>query len=174
MDAESRITFRPLTIDDLPLLTAWLQTPEVREWYYENEPITPEFVAAHYGPAIRGEEPTIPFLILSEATPIGYIQWYPIDGHGDYAREISAPPGAAGVDLFLIGAYQNQGLGSRIIEAFLQQVVFQQPDIAGCVIGPEVGNARAIRAYEKAGFVYLHTAEVTGEAAPEYIMWRPK
>ncbi|HYE78801.1 MAG TPA: GNAT family N-acetyltransferase [bacterium] len=169
----TRLQFCPLTEDDLPLLVAWLNTPEVAEWYYEpGQPPTPEFVAGHYGPLVRGEEPTYAFIIRIDGDDAGYIQWYRIGDWPEYANQIGVGEGMAGVDLFLIGAYQNRGLGPQAIESFLEQVVFRQPGIRGCAIGPDERNARAIRCYEKAGFVYSHTAAVAGEEAPEYIMVR--
>ena len=35
-DPETRITFRALTADDLPLVVRWLNTPHVREWWGDD------------------------------------------------------------------------------------------------------------------------------------------
>lgn len=48
--------------------------------------------------------------------------------------------------------------------------MFARYDVAECVIGPSVKNARAIAAYEKAGFVFFKEAQVAGEPDPEHLM----
>lgn len=78
---------------------------------------------------------------------------------------------SAGIDLFigepdLIG----KGLGPAAIRAFLRDVVFARYDVAECVIGPSVRNLSAIRAYEKAGFVFLRDVVVPDEPDPEHLM----
>src|SRR5262249_7750269 len=103
--------------------------------------------------------------------PIGYIQAYWIGDHNEYARALQVGPGSAGVDLF-IGEpeFVHRGLGSVILRQFVRETVFDRMGARYCVIGPEVGNIIAIRAYEKAGFTYLKTVQVPGERAPEYLM----
>lgn len=49
-------------------------------------------------------------------------------------------------------------------------MVFGKTDAESCIVGPEPANQVAIRAYEKAGFRYLKTVEVTEEDQPEYLM----
>jgi len=81
------------------------------------------------------------------------------------------------LDLFIgEAAYLHQGLGAETLRIFLQQVVFRQPWAEACIVGPEPCNRAAIRAYEKAGFVYWKTVHIPGEAQPEWLMrvWRNK
>jgi RimJ/RimL family protein N-acetyltransferase len=61
-------------------------------------------------------------------------------------------------------------LGSSILRKFLRDVVFANQSIDCCVIGPEPQNKAAIKAYEKAGFRYLKTVQISGEEQPEYLM----
>jgi aminoglycoside 6'-N-acetyltransferase len=59
-----------------------------------------------------------------------------------------------GLDLF-IGepSARNRGYDAVVIRALLEQVVFGKLQAEVAIIAPEPGNARAIRAYEKVGFV---------------------
>lgn len=172
MSEAGRIDFRSLEHADLPLMHEWLGREHVRTWWSDHPP-TPEQVAEHYGPKIDGGVPTRPFLILLDGRPIGYAQAYRIEDHPDYARAVDAGPGAGGLDLF-IGEPEllSRGLGPRIVESFLTGVLFADPEIDVCVIGPSVENRAAIRAYAKAGFTHLKTVQVPGERLPEYLMTR--
>lgn len=165
----TKLGFRRLQMDDLPLMYHWLNTDFVNKWYGEAR--TPEEVAARYAPKINGDVPTDPYLILHDAAPIGYIQTYKIADWPDYSRCVQVEENAAGVDLF-IGEqeYIHRGLGPHILRTFLREVVFADPGVTCCVLGPEPKNRAAIRAYEKAGFTYLRTVQLPDEAAPEYLM----
>jgi RimJ/RimL family protein N-acetyltransferase len=179
------VTFRPLTEADLPQLYAWLHQPHVARWWYEAEPITPAWVAEHYGKHIPFAQISRPFsrsddttreavwayTIVYAGTPIGYIQTYRIDHDADYAAAVAVDEVAAGVDLY-IGepAFAYQGLGAPLLRVFLRDYVFADPAIESCIIGPEPANTGAIRAYEKAGFRFLKQIQVPDEPQPEYLM----
>lgn len=173
-DPAQRIGFRLLTEGDLPLLHRWLHAPHVHEWWSEGEPPPSyETVVATYSPRLLLEEPTYPYVMLLGGEPIGYIQAYRLSDHPEYAAQVGAEAGAVGVDLF-IGevAHLHRGLGPRFLRAFMRQIVFGMLGATVCVIGPEVGNAAAIRAYKKAGFRHWKTVPIAGEPAPEYLMTR--
>ena len=173
MHDRSGIGFRRLRLTDLPLMHRWLNTEHVLQWYgvgAEKGPSSLETVTAHYTPSITGAEPTDPYAILYEGTPIGYIQSYAIRDHPEYAAAVQVEEHAVGVDLF-IGepAFVHRGLGAPILRRFLREVVFADPAVESCIIGPEPANRIAIRAYEKAGFRYLKTVrEPSGELS--YLM----
>jgi RimJ/RimL family protein N-acetyltransferase len=165
------IGFRRLVADDLSLMYRWLQQPAILEWWWGGVPPAYAAVEAKYSARIRGEEPTDPYLILSDDQPIGYIQAYMIADHPEYAAQIAADADAAGVDLFIGAmAYLHRGLGSHILRSFLREIVFGTMGAGSCIIGPDERNAIAIRAYEKAGFRYLKTVHIPDEDAPEYLM----
>jgi len=79
------------------------------------------------------------------------------------------------VDLF-IGEeeYMGKGLGHVMLSMFVKEVVFANPNVTTCVIGPEPNNGRAIAAYKKAGFVYVKTVQIPNEQQPTYIMEQTK
>jgi len=171
MSDPTQIGFRRMTMDDLPLMHRWLQTPHVLEWWWGGVAPSYEAVAEKYGPRIRGEEPTELYLMLSGDRPIGYIQTYMIRDYPEYAALVGTDDGAAGVDLFIGEAdYLHKGLGSHILRAFLREIVFGVGDATSCIIGPSEANRIAIRAYEKAGFRSFKTVPSPNEPTPEYLM----
>lgn len=164
------ITFRKLEEKDLKLMYKWLNTDFVIEWY-DKKGSSFEEVSKKYLPRIRGEQPTFPFVILCNKMDIGYIQTYMIEDYPEYSQYVQTGERAAGLDLF-IGEKEfiHIDLGKQILMKFLSEYVFDLNDAVSCIIGPEPKNKAAIRAYEKAGFIYLKTIQVPDEDEPEYLM----
>ncbi|MCC8954773.1 acetyltransferase [Bradyrhizobium sp. Pear77] len=135
--------FRPMTTDDLPQIKRWLALPHVREWW--GDP------AEQYA-LVRGDldEPAMDqFIVASEGNDFGYIQCYDLTAwNSGFGKQ---PDGTRGIDLF-IGAPDMVagGHGSALIRAFVDDRLAQgAPRI---VTDPDPANARAVRAYKKAGF----------------------
>jgi len=163
------ISFRPVEDGDVPMLHRWRHEPHVMRWWYEDDGSEPtlEVVAKNYGP--NPHEPERRFIILLDEQPIGYIQTYLLADYPEYGSIIQEE--GMGLDLF-IGEPDmiNRGIGTTVIERFLDEVVFADPAIVSCVVDPETTNAAAIRAYEKAGFVPLRTVVVHGEPGPALLL----
>lgn len=173
-DEPVRVTFRLLTDDDLTQLKRWLEDPDVAPWY-KSDSTELEALQREYGDKIRGEDLARGYIIQVDGQDVGYIQCYVIDDEPDYARQIEVDEGAVGIDLFLGDpAVRNRGLGAVVIRALLDQVVFGEMSAPVAIIAPEPGNARAIRAYEKAGFVWQKTVPIVDESpsstGDEYVM----
>jgi aminoglycoside 6'-N-acetyltransferase len=141
----SQYRFRPMSADDLPLLRRWLAMPHVAEWWGDPD---------EQVDLVRGDldEPAMDQFIVATGThPFGYLQCYdpaawPQGGLGVH------PHGTRGIDQF-IGepGMVDCGHGSAFIRAFTDDLLGAgTPRI---VTDPDPNNARAIRAYEKAGFV---------------------
>jgi RimJ/RimL family protein N-acetyltransferase len=145
------VAFRPMTVDDLPLVHEWLLREHVKRWWEPDEEY--EKTVAEYLPALEGRDPTDNFLILLGERPIGMIQTYIVSDHPDWEAIVEVGPGVAGVDLF-IGEEEEtgRGLGVEILRAFTRDVVFARPGTHACVAGVNVENRRSLRAFEKAGF----------------------
>jgi RimJ/RimL family protein N-acetyltransferase len=80
------------------------------------------------------------------------------------------PPDAAGIDLFIgEDAYLHRGLGSRILRAFVNNVIVPS-GVTTVSIDPSAENRIAIRAYEKAGFRHLLTTQLPDLPEPTYLM----
>lgn len=170
---EPEFDFAALAVADLPRIRGWLLEPHVRRWW-DDPPRDgyPEDELEKYRRRIDGEDrDTEIFFIRRRGRPIGFIQCYRIDDHDAYGQALALDASAAGIDLF-IGEPEliGQGLGPAVIGAFLRDVVFERYDVDGCVIGPSVRNTSAIRAYEKAGFVWLRDVLVPDEPDPEHLM----
>ncbi|MCC8970175.1 GNAT family N-acetyltransferase [Bradyrhizobium brasilense] len=135
--------FRPMTPADLPQIKQWLALPHVREWW--GDP------AEQYA-LVSGDldEPAMDqFIVAADRGNLGYIQCYDMtawnSGFG------AQPEGTRGIDLF-IGEPNMMagGHGSALIRAFVDDRLAQ--GVPRIVTDPDPANARAIRAYEKAGF----------------------
>jgi aminoglycoside 6'-N-acetyltransferase len=139
-----RYGFRPVVADDLPMLAAWLDRPHVAEWWDDTDDKVAEIREA------MTEASTQPFIIELDGRPIGYIQCYDPHQEEDHPYR-DQPKGTLGIDQF-IGEPELVGIGhgSRLIAAFAE-ILFRR-GAARIIIDPDPTNARAIRAYKKAGF----------------------
>ena len=140
-------SFRRMTAADVPMVGRWLETPAVREWWIEadGQPADP----------IEAEDlndPHITMWIVShEGRPFAFIQDY--DPHAWPGHHFGhLPPGSRGIDQ-LIGepGMIARGHGPAFIRAHADVLLKNGAPAIGTDPGPS--NARAIRAYEKAGFI---------------------
>jgi RimJ/RimL family protein N-acetyltransferase len=77
----------------------------------------------------------------------------------------------AGIDTFIGEVdFLHKGFGAVYTRKFLREIVFPEPGITSCIIDPEPANKIAIRAYQKAGFSYSHTAWNAEDSVEAYIM----
>jgi aminoglycoside 6'-N-acetyltransferase len=149
----STYQFLPMTAADLPLMRRWLDMPHVITWWGEPD----EQFALVSGDI---EHPAMQqYIVVSGERPIGYIQTYdpvvwPGSGLGDH------PKGTLGIDQF-IGEPDmiGKGHGSAFIRAFTETLIANgTPRV---LTDPDPGNARAIRAYQKAGFQKSHLVDTS-------------
>ena len=136
--------FRPMTTADLPLIRRWLALPHVVEWWGDPE----EQFALVSGDL---DEPAMDqFIVSIDGGPFAYIQCYDLtewnSGFGAH------PLGTRGINKF-IGEPDmiERGHGSGLIRAFVEDRL--QGGAPRIVTDPDPANGRAVRAYEKAGFV---------------------
>jgi aminoglycoside 6'-N-acetyltransferase len=176
------VTFRPVRRADLDQVRDWLNEPHVAAWWTPGdgprEPVggavTAAQVEVEYADALDGAGPTHVFVILVEGSPVGLIQWYRLADFPDYAAAVGEDAGA-GVDLFVGDpGHVGRGIGTAAIDGFVTSVVFAEREIDRCVAGPDVRNARSIRAFTSAGFRWARDASVPGEPAPEHVMVRDR
>lgn len=152
--AADHITIRKMSHSDCNIMAKWLSTPEVLEFYGDvNAPFTLEQVQRKYGPRITGDVPVYPYIVELDRTAIGFIQYYRLTGEAYEEFGYHATENVYGIDQF-IGAtqYFNQGIGTAMIQKFLAGL-FEKAEADVIVLDPDVSNARAIRCYEKCGFV---------------------
>jgi aminoglycoside 6'-N-acetyltransferase len=136
--------FRHMTEHDLEMVRLWLSRPHVQEWWGrpgDQFELVSEDLA----------EPGMDQYVVSLGDrPFAYLQCYlgsayPENGLGEH------PPGTRGIDQFigepdLVG----RGHGSAFVRAFV--VGLLTAGAPRVITDPDPANARAIRAYTKAGF----------------------
>src|SRR5690348_4537981 len=136
--------FRPMSVDDLPLVQRWLAEPHVVRWWGKpNEQF--DLVSAD-----RDEQAMNQFIVTCERRPFGYLQCYDPDAW-DGAGLGPQCAGTRGIDQFIGEADMlDRGHGSAFIRSFIDRLL--KAGTPRVVTDPDPANARAIRAYEKAGF----------------------
>ena len=135
--------FRPMSADDLPLVRNWLARSHVRHWWGDPDEQLGLVRDDMTHPAMDQ------YIVSTEAKPFGYLQCYRMTewnlGFGPQ------PDGARGIDQMIGEADMiNRGHGSAFIRQFIERLL--DGGTPRVVTDPDPVNARAIRAYEKAGF----------------------
>jgi len=156
MMAPASYQFLPLSAADLPLVRQWLDRSHVREWWGD-----PELGVAKIRDSLH--DPAIDLFIVSWGdVPIGYQQCY--DPHAVADQSLRDQPlGTRGIDQF-IGepGFVGCGHGSAFIRVFVERLF--EAGAPRVVTDPNPRNARAIRAYAKAGFQAIdHRTTISGE-----------
>ena len=167
------IAFRPLAADDLQQVFLWLIRPHVVRGY---APAPSSFmeVVAKYGPRTRDDNVVKAFVVSVEGRDAGYIQSYDVASFPEYAARTGCTEATASIDLFIGEAdFLHRGLGGRIVDRFVRDVVFARPATRACIGGPLEGNMASIRAFEKAGFRRWKVVR-SGDAPPECILLRER
>jgi aminoglycoside 6'-N-acetyltransferase len=136
--------FVPVTSADLPLIRRWLETPHVSEWWHDPAEQF-ELVSGDLDHPYMAQ-----YIVASDGRPFAYLQCYNLsDWNTGFGPQ---PSGTRGLDQFIGEADMlDRGHGSTFIRSFTERLLANgTPRV---VIDPDPTNARAIRAYEKAGFV---------------------
>jgi aminoglycoside 6'-N-acetyltransferase len=137
--------FRPMSAADLPLVRGWLARPHVTEWWGDPD--------EQFGLVSEDlNEPAMDqFVVTADAHPFAYLQCYDpaVWPEGGLGRH---PAGTRGIDQFIGEAEMvDRGHGSAFIRVFIGNLLAQgTPRV---VTDPDPENIRAVRAYEKAGFL---------------------
>ena len=136
--------FRPMSAADLPLIRRSLVEPHVAQWWHD---------AAEQFQLVSGDldHPDVAqFIVIADEKPFAYLQCYNLS---DWTTGFGPQPaGTRGLDQFIgESGMLGQGHGPAFIQAFADQLLASgTPRV---VMDPDPANTRAIRAYEKAGFV---------------------
>ena len=139
---QARYAFRPMTADDLPLVRSWLREAHVEQWWHDADEF--EFVSGDLSHHDMAQ-----FVVTVAERPFGYLQCYNIGAwHAGFGPQ---PAGTRGLDQFIGDPeMMGRGHGSAFIRAFSDELLSN--GVPRVVVDPNPTNARAIRAYEKAGF----------------------
>jgi len=143
-----RIRLRHIEREDLPRFVAWLNDPEVRHGLAMYLPLSQVEEEQWFENVLKRERDEQPLVIEVEGqdgwTMIGNSGFFNIDW-----RNRSAELG------IVIGdkAYWNKGYGTEVMRLLLHHG-FTTLNLHRIFLRVFEGNPRAIRAYEKAGFVH--------------------
>jgi aminoglycoside 6'-N-acetyltransferase len=131
-----RVTIRPGGSGDGARLHAVLAEPSVTRWWGEPEPA--DRIAAD----LHGDGESVLLVIEVGEQVAGGIQ---------YHEEPDPMYRHAGIDIFLGGRYQGQGVGPEAI-GLLSAFLFTERGHHRITIDPAAANQQAVRCYEKVGF----------------------
>lgn len=151
VDHEHRFAIRPMTEGDFADVSRWVSAPHVARWWDEHR--SPSQVAAHYGPALRGEEAVRLWVWEVNGRSVGFSQDYRIGDHPDYVV-LCRRPDAVGVD-YVIGdePFTGRGLGTSLLWVFLRDIVWPAyPEVPEFFAAPDHRNERSLRLLDKLGF----------------------
>ena len=140
----ARYAFRDMTADDLPMIRRWLAAPHVREWW--GDPVE-QFAL------VSGDlrEPAMDqYIVSSDGRAFAYLQCSDLSAWDSGFGE--QPKGTRGIDQFIGEADMvERGHGSAMIRAFVDERL--RDGAPRIVTDPDPRNLRALRAYQKAGFM---------------------
>lgn len=128
------------------LLERWVRRPHVVEWWGP-----PEKTLAELEPFMRSPDSNA--LIVADGVPAGYVCWQAPPAEDLEAAGLTDLPDALmDVDI-MIGEPEmiGRGIGSMALTLLVERLR-NDPSVEFVGLAPSIHNARAIRAYEKAGF----------------------
>lgn len=155
------ISFELFREEHISILQKWLKQPHVAEFWQETTDEAELRKKYLNDLEARG---VAAYVIKIDDRLIGYIQSYEAQKVGGGLWP-DAQPGTYGIDQF-IGEpdFINQGWGTKIIQEFVNRLYLKHK-VTEVITDPELKNARAIRCYEKIGFVRVGLIETPGGQA---------
>jgi aminoglycoside 6'-N-acetyltransferase len=159
-----------MRLDDLELVAGWLLEPHVARWYSTRDADN-ELGQIRRG--VLGEVPTHLLIVEEGGRPIGWCQWYLLGESPDYANDVGARRGDAGID-YAVGDVTRVGCGvGTLLIALLIELVRDHHRGAGIVVDPDARNVASRRILEKNGFSLVDVRVVpTGEADAPMAIYR--
>ncbi|OPH61387.1 GNAT family N-acetyltransferase [Paenibacillus ferrarius] len=156
------ICLRRLELKDSNLLVNWLSNPEVLAYYEgRDRPHNLELVRKHF---FEDRDEITQCIIQYKNTDIGFIQFYLIGDEEIAQYGYQDDLGIIyGMDQFIGETeFWNQGIGYQLIKETVRYLI-ENRSANKIVLDPQAWNTRAIRVYEKSGFIkkiYLEEHEM--------------
>lgn len=146
------ISIRLLAETDIPLLIKWLSDSRVLKYYEgRDRPHDYELLRENF---FDPTQEITQYIILYKDQEIGYIQYYEITeeerqeyGYEEFNGKIY------GMDQFIGEVdYWNKGIGTELIKWMVENLINHEK-VDKIVMDPQAWNKRALRVYEKCGFI---------------------
>src|SRR5262249_94685 len=134
--------FLPMSAADLPLVRRWLAAPHVTQWW--GDP------GEQFGLVSEDLEQPAMDLVTIDGRPFAYLQCYDQMAWTDNGLGIH-PPRTRGTSQF-IGEPHMPGRGHGPAFTRASIAALMRAGTPRALTAPDPANARAIRAYERAGF----------------------
>ena len=163
-----RIRLRAPTRDDLPLFTSWLNDPEVRQYIALIMPFSIEDEERWFEAMLKRPQEEHPLVIeVRHAGENEEQAWKPVGNVGLHEINWRVRSTELGI---VIGEkdYWSQGYGSEAVHLMLRHG-FETLNLNRIFLRVFESNPRAIRAYEKVGFVHEGRFRQAEYAQGEYI-----
>ncbi len=152
LEAKPIVRLRPATEADWPMVRRWLAQPEVIRWWGPKTTTEAEVMLAMSSTAavcriIEAVDDA------GRPVPVGYA--HAIDA-GSTGSPLPAelPAGTYEIELFVASAdHRGRGVGAMALELIREEVFTTTLAVAACAF-IAVGNEKAVRAYEQAGFAW--------------------
>jgi aminoglycoside 6'-N-acetyltransferase len=142
---------------DLPMVRRWLEEPHVAEWWGDPD-VQYTLVRDDLDHSAMDQ-----FIVATGDRCFAYLQCYDPAAWPDNGLGIQ-PTGTRGIDQFIGEADMvDRGHGSALVRSFVDDLL--KTGAPRAVTDPDPDNARAIRAYEKAGFQKDRLVETPDGAA---------
>lgn len=140
---EDDIRIRQMMEEELELLLEWTNTPDVIPFWYGKEltlkELSDDWTTEYF---MEDDDSGRCFIIEYREKPIGMIN------HNGKERDSSCE-----IDIVIGESTQwSKGLGSRVLKLFCN-AIFREMDASKIFVVTSSTNPRAIRAYQKAGFI---------------------
>ncbi|KWV91321.1 GNAT family N-acetyltransferase [Erythrobacter sp. YT30] len=152
MGQSSRVTLRPATVADAPMLASWDREPHVIACSSDDPDAEVAFGGIEWTKEIAGSTNDSYYMIAEIAgEPVGVMQV--CDPHTEqthYWGDIE--PGLRAIDIW-IGPpeWLGRGVGTQMMTQMIDRC-FATPDVTGIVIDPLNSNKSAHRFYRRLGF----------------------
>lgn len=173
------VRLRCASIEDWPMIRRWLGQPEVIRWWGPRATTEAEVMLAMgtaqaicriieinevIEPLASGAEPDPAVALDVRYTPIGYAHAIDAGLAGPPRLDVLAS-GTWQIDLFVASAeHRGRGIGGVVLKA-MRDEVFETTLAVAAAAFVAVGNEKAVRAYEQAGFKWRAIARDANRGA---------
>jgi len=130
------ISFRQLSLDDMPQMYIWHNTDFVKRWWKFADYSTIEVVTNEYNHRLEGNSERN-YIITCNGVDIGYIQTCMTSAYPPYREHLKSEEleRSSCIDMFIGNKdYIHKGYGVTIIKEFLKKYIFDNSEVDKCII----------------------------------------